>query len=184
MIMTTTHSLQRPKDPHPVEFSQIEQTFHSLLRTYGRLRQVMEPHFSSFGTSASQWGILRVLQRAEAAGERGLRLTDLGQRLLIQPPSVTVVVDRMERRGLLERQQSRTDQRSRVVALTPAGRKLLATVLKVHTKKVNSLFAEHDPDEVKVLAGLLQKLENRLRVLADNGRGQGVKSNRKQNHSV
>ena len=151
------------------------QTFHSLLRTSGRLRQVMEPHFLKLRHGCFQWGILRVLQRAEAAGERGLRLTDLGQRLLIQPPSVTVVVDRLEHRGLLERQQSRTDQRSRVVALTPAGRKLLATVLKVHTKKVNSLFAEHDPDEVKVLAGLLQKLENRLRVLADNGRGQGAK---------
>jgi DNA-binding MarR family transcriptional regulator len=182
--MTTTRSPQRPGNQHPAEFSQIEQTFHSLLRTFGRLRQVMEPHFSSFGTSASQWGILRVLQRAEAAGERGLRLTDLGQRLLIQPPSVTVVVDRMERRGLLERQQSRTDQRSWVVALTPAGRKLLTTVLKVHVKKVSSLFAEHDPDEVKVLAELLQKLENRLRVLADNGSGQGAKSHRKQNHSV
>jgi len=184
--MTTTHSVQQPKEkaPRSADFNQIERAFHALLRTFGRLRQVMEPHFSSFGTSASQWGILRVLQRAEAAGERGLRLTDLGQRLLIQPPSVTVVVDRMQRRGLLERRQSRTDQRSRVVALTPAGRKLLATVLKVHSEKVSSLFAEHDPDEVEALAGLLQKLENRLSALADDGRGRGAKMNRKNIHTA
>src|SRR5512140_2854253 len=125
------------RNPASADFGQIEQAFHSLIRSYGRLRQVMDPYFARFGISASQWAILRVLQRAEAAGQRGLRLTDLGQRLLIRPPSVTAVVDRMERRGLLERQPSRTDQRSRVVALTPAGRKLLATVLKVHAKKVS-----------------------------------------------
>jgi DNA-binding MarR family transcriptional regulator len=131
----------------------------------------MDPYFSRFGISASQWAILRALNRAESTGQRGLRLTDLGQRLLIQPPSVTGVVDRLERHGLLARQPLETDQRARLVALTPAGRKLVSTVLKGHATQVRSLFAQYDSAEVKSLAVLLQKLETRLDALthAENG---------------
>jgi DNA-binding MarR family transcriptional regulator len=162
----TTHPPSVPNDSPPADFGQIEQAFHSLLRTYGRLRQVMDPYFARFGISAAQWAILRVLQRAEAAGEPGLRLTDLGRRLLIQPPSVTGVVDRLERHGFLARQQSTIDQRARLVALTPRGHKLVARVLKGHAGQIRSLFAEHDAREVKNLAELLQKLETRLGALA------------------
>jgi DNA-binding MarR family transcriptional regulator len=154
------------RNPAPADFGQIEQAFHSLIRSYGRLRQVMDPYFAPFGISASQWAILRVLQRAEAAGESGLRLTDLGQRLLIRPPSVTGAVDRLERQGLLARQSIATDQRARLVTLTPAGRKLVATVLKGHSAQIRSLFTEHDPIEIENLAALLKKLETRLGVLA------------------
>jgi DNA-binding MarR family transcriptional regulator len=155
-----------PLEPGPADFGQIEQAFHSLIRSYGRLRQVMDPYFARFGISASQWAILRVLQRAEAAGQRGLRLTDLGQRLLIRPPSVTGVVDRLERQGLLARQSIPTDQRARLVALTPAGRKLVATVLKGHAAQIRLLFTEHNPGEIENLACLLKKLETRLGTLA------------------
>ncbi len=151
--------------PAAAEFGSIERAFHSLLRTYGRLRQVMDPYFARFGISASQWAILRVLHRAETAGEHELRLTELGQRLLIQPPSVTGVVDRLERRRLLARKRDDRDQRARLVKLTPAGRELVREILQGHPTQVRSLFAEHAPDEVRALAGLLDKLEGRLNSL-------------------
>src|SRR6185295_12908685 len=86
-----------------------ERLWHSLLRTLGLVRQAMQPHFARFGISGPQWGVLRVLHRAEAHGEKGLRLSDLGGRLLIQPPSVTGAVDRLERMGLVERSASGND---------------------------------------------------------------------------
>ena len=65
-----------------------EAAFHRLLRSFGLLRQVMESYFTPFGISGPQWGVLRVLQRAESNGEAALRLSELGQRLFVQPPSV------------------------------------------------------------------------------------------------
>ncbi len=152
--------------PSTVDFVQVEQAFHRLLRSYGRLRQVMDPYFARFGISASQWAILRTLQRAEAAGERGLRLTDLGERLLIQPPSVTGVVDRLERHGLLKREAVSGDHRARMVTLTTAGRGLVAKVLEGHANHIRSLFSDHSTGEVKQLARLLAKLEARLGTLS------------------
>src|SRR5262245_6896958 len=100
----------------------IEQTFRGLIRTFGLLRRVMKPYFERNGISGSQWGVLRALHKAETEGVAALRLTDLGNRLLVRPPSMTGVVNRLERNGLVRRIASPTDQRSKHVKLTPAGR--------------------------------------------------------------
>src|SRR5437763_163965 len=86
-----------------------DRAFRSLVRTFGLLERVMQPHFARFGISGSQWGVLRTLNRAEAEGTEGLRVTDLSDRLLIRPPSVTGVVDRLERAGLVVRDASMDD---------------------------------------------------------------------------
>src|SRR3954464_8308384 len=83
-----------------------EAAFRSLVRTIGLLERVMLPHFARLGVSASQWGVLRTLYRAEANGDRGLLLTDLSERLLVRPPSVTGLVARLERDGLVTRDPS------------------------------------------------------------------------------
>jgi DNA-binding MarR family transcriptional regulator len=157
-----------------------EAAFHSLLRTFGLLRQVMEPYFARFGISSAQWAILRALQRAEAGGETGLRLTDIGERLFIQPPSVTGVVDRLERQGLVQRTELKTDLRVRRVRLTPEGRKLAAKVLEGHAGKIESLFGGHRPQELDALVDLLKKLESHLGTLAHGeSDAEGMPSRRK-----
>src|SRR5215212_5941169 len=92
------------------------QAFRALLRTFGLLKRVMEPHFTSIGISGAQWAILRNLHDLEAAGERAVRLSDLGNRLLIRPPSVTGVVRRLRQIGLVEVAASRADQRAKTIA--------------------------------------------------------------------
>src|SRR3954451_19678781 len=99
-----------------------DHTFHAMIRTFGLLRRVQEPFFNRFGISASQWGVLRTLHRAELENTTWLRLTDLGNRLIVRPPSVTGVVDRLQRMGLLLRTSLPEDRRAKRVSLTPAGR--------------------------------------------------------------
>src|SRR5438309_8825061 len=101
-----------------------ENAFRELIRTFGLVERVMQPYFAQFGISGSQWGVLRNLHRAEQDGVPGLRLTDLSDRLLIRPPSVTGVVDRLERGGLVVRDGSPFDMRAKQVALTAKGREL------------------------------------------------------------
>src|SRR5262245_35709714 len=111
-----------------------EVTFRELLHTLGLVERVMQPYFAQFGISGSQWGVLRNLYRAEQEGMPGLRLTDLSERLLIRPPSVTGVVDRLERGRLVVRDGSPTDLRSKRVALTRQGRQLVERMLAIHSK--------------------------------------------------
>src|SRR5262245_43285253 len=95
-----------------------ESAFRELIRALGLLERVQQSYFAQFGLSGSQWGVLRNLERAEQEGLGGLRLTDLSERLLLRPPSVTGVVDRLERALLVVREGTPTDLRAKQVALT------------------------------------------------------------------
>src|SRR5438874_2664183 len=130
-MTTKAKVLSRPA-PRPTEG-----TFRELIRIMGLLERVMQPYFAQFGISGSQWGILRNLHRAEQEGLPGLRLTDLSERLLIRPPSVTGVVDRLERAGLVVRDGSPTDLRAKQVVLTDKGRQLLERVLALHADQID-----------------------------------------------
>jgi DNA-binding MarR family transcriptional regulator len=134
----------------------------SIVHAFGLLERVMQPYFARFGITGSQWGVLRTLQRSEAAGEAGLRLTDLSDRLLIRPPSVTGVVDRLERLGVVVRDSVPGDLRAKRVTLTRKGRELVARVLAAHGPQVETILAGLDAGEQADLHRLLGKLTNHL----------------------
>lgn len=144
-----------------------EAAFRSLIRTFGLLERVMLPHFARLGVSASQWGVLRTLYRAESNGTGGLRLTDLSERLLVRPPSVTGVVARLERDGLVTRDPSPTDQRSKTVSLTAAGRQLMRRVLAAHGQQVSMVMGGLGTDGCRQLQDLLERLDGHLGSVID-----------------
>jgi DNA-binding MarR family transcriptional regulator len=146
-----------------------------MLRTLGLLERVMQPYFARFGITGAQWGVLRNLHRAEQEGEAALRLTDLSDRLLIRPPSVTSVVDRLERAGLVARGDSATDLRSKHVELTADGRQLVQQVLAKHGAQIEAVMSVLTPVEQVNLQGLLHRLEEHLNsMLARGGLVNGV----------
>ena len=87
--------------------------------------------------------MLIVLHRSEQEGAGGgMRLRDLGERLFIQPPSVTGVVDRLEREGLVARSKEEEDLRVRRVRLTDEGRAVIERVLAVHAGEIQALMSQ------------------------------------------
>jgi DNA-binding MarR family transcriptional regulator len=144
-----------------------ERSFRQFIRTFGLVERVMQPYFARFGISGAQWGVLRNLHRAQQEGLSGLRLTDLSRRMLIRPPSVTGIADRLERVGLIVRRASETDGRAKQVALTEKGRQLVQEVLAVHQKQLARVMGGLSVDEQEQLEQLLQQLAEHLAVLAD-----------------
>src|SRR5262249_17709971 len=138
-----------------------------LIRTFGLVERVMQPYFARFGISGAQWGVLRNLHRAEGEGLTGLRLTDLSRRMLVRPPSVTGIADRLERNGLIVRRASATDGRAKQVALTEKGRELVEEVLTVHHAQIARVMGGLDADEQEQLDRLLVRLSEHIAVLMD-----------------
>ena len=148
-----------------------ERAFRDLVRTIGLLERVMQPQFARFGISGSQWAALRALHRAEQEDHVGLRITDLSDRLLIRPPSVTGVIDRLERIHLVVRDQSHDDLRSRFVHLTDAGRQLVAQVTGVYANQVERALGGLVPDDQQELQRLLGRLSTHLQSLLEESNG-------------
>jgi DNA-binding MarR family transcriptional regulator len=144
-----------------------ERSFRQLIRNYGLIERIMQPYFARFGISGAQWGFLRNLHRAEEEGYPGLRLTDLSRRMLIRPPSVTGIADRLEKVGLVVRRASETDGRSKQVALTEKGRQLVERVLVGHPARIARLMSGLSGEEQELLDRLLLRMGDQLAVLAE-----------------
>ncbi|HZK72751.1 MAG TPA: MarR family transcriptional regulator [Clostridia bacterium] len=66
---------------------------------------------------------VRVLRRL---AKHPQSLGQLGTELALEPPSITRLVDRLEERGLIERQRDLEDRRKVVATLTDEGRRLVS----------------------------------------------------------
>lgn len=151
-----------------------ELAFRALVRTMGLLDRVMQPYFAQFGISGTKWGALRALHRAEAEGHAGLRMTELSERLLVRPPSVTGVVDRLERDGLVARDAALEDLRAKLVRLTAKGRRLVEQVLAGHAGQIAEFMSGLKSAEQVELMRLLERLSGHLEIVAERAeRGEG-----------
>jgi homoprotocatechuate degradation regulator HpaR len=98
-----------------------------LLEAREAVMQHTRPSLREHGLSDQQWRVLRVL--GEHAGEEaGVETGRVAREALLLGPSLTGVLTRMERDGLIERQRCAQDARRTVVRATAAGLQLVATL--------------------------------------------------------
>ena len=88
-----------------------------------------------------------------------LPVNEIGKKILLTSGSITVAIDRLEKRGLVERRAHGTDRRARIVHLTTEGRKLITRIYGEHAGDMEKLAAESlTKAERKTLIGLLKKI--------------------------
>jgi MarR family transcriptional regulator, 2-MHQ and catechol-resistance regulon repressor len=141
--------------------------FRALLRVQGLIDRVMQPYFGRFGISRSQWACLRVLYRAEQEGLPGMRRADLGRRLLIRPPSVTGLIERLRRLGYVGSNSSAADLRGKEVRLSQTGRALVERILQGHGNQISAVMGGLDAAGQQQLYLLLQHLAHHLESMAE-----------------
>jgi MarR family 2-MHQ and catechol resistance regulon transcriptional repressor len=88
-----------------------------------------------------------------------LPVNEIGKKVLLTSGSITVAVDRLETRGLVERRAHGTDRRTRVVHLTKQGRKLITRAYADHAADLERLSsASLTTAERQTLIHLLKKI--------------------------
>jgi MarR family 2-MHQ and catechol resistance regulon transcriptional repressor len=88
-----------------------------------------------------------------------LPVNEIGKKVLLTSGSITVAVDRLEKKGLVERRAHGTDRRARVVHLTKEGGKLIKRVYVDHAADMEKLAsASLTRAERKTLISLLKKI--------------------------
>ena len=84
-----------------------------------------------------------------------MTMSELAERMSCEPSNATVVVDRLERQGLLDRRPHPTDRRAKQLILTPDGTALRERLLGLLGEE--SPLAGLTPEEQGVLQDLLQR---------------------------
>jgi len=88
-----------------------------------------------------------------------LPVNEIGKKVLLTSGSITVAVDRLETKGLVERRAHGTDRRARIVHLTKEGRKLITRVYADHAGDMERLASSSlTRAERKTLIHLLKKI--------------------------
>jgi DNA-binding MarR family transcriptional regulator len=129
----------------------------AIARTARRLRQEAGEELSPSQTAA-----LATIDR-----HGPLTPSELAVRERIQRPTVTRIVARLEERGLVQRTRDPQDGRSSLVALTPAGRELLARGRTRKNAYLARRLRELDTDDHATLERAAAILE---RLLEEEGR--------------
>jgi MarR family 2-MHQ and catechol resistance regulon transcriptional repressor len=112
---------------------------------------------AGFGVTQSQFAVI------ECLGHLGqLTLGELSRKLLVSGGNTTVVVDNLERDGLVERIHDTHDRRIVSVQLTPKGSELFSNIFVKHAGYVATLAAILSKEEQIELSGLLSKLGHGL----------------------
>src|SRR6266571_3719407 len=88
-----------------------------------------------------------------------LPVNEIGKKVLLTSGSITVAVDRLETKGLVERRAHGTDRRARIVHLTKEGRKLITRAYAQHAADLEQLMsASLTTTERATLIRLLKKI--------------------------
>jgi len=88
-----------------------------------------------------------------------LPVNEIGKKILLTSGSITVAVDRLEEKGLVERRAHGTDRRTKVVHLTPAGKRLITRVYADHAADMERLAsASLTKNERETLIRLLKQI--------------------------
>jgi MarR family 2-MHQ and catechol resistance regulon transcriptional repressor len=91
----------------------------------------VESHLSVRGLTVSQFGVLETLLHLGPLYQK-----DLGRKILKSGGNVTMVVDNLEKRGLVKRVRDEDDRRHYSVQLTAKGRRLIDSFFPDHVARV------------------------------------------------
>jgi DNA-binding MarR family transcriptional regulator len=108
---------------------------------------------TSTGLSRTEVGLLAALS------SRPHRITELAAREGITQPAVTQLVNRLQRRGWVERRTDPGDGRVVLVALTGAGREALERVRAEYRALLHEEMAALDDEEIEMLAAAVEILD-------------------------
>jgi MarR family 2-MHQ and catechol resistance regulon transcriptional repressor len=129
-----------------------------LLRTAETLWKGSRLFFANWVICTSQFNILNLLSDQPA----GLTQVELSRLLIMHRSNVTGLVDRLEKRGFIQRQDSPNDRRAYRVVLTTSGKKLIETILPEYYQAAEKIWEKFPVSRVKELTSDLSKLSENV----------------------
>lgn len=137
-------------------FDSLEQEVYlSLWRTYDRLRALEEEFFSRYELTAQQYNVLRLL-RAEHPGT--MPTLAIANRLISRAPDITRILDKLQQRGLVERERLAENRRVVRVNITAAGLELIKELSEPLRTCHEAQLGHLSQDELATMRTLLKKL--------------------------
>lgn len=116
-----------------------------------RVKTFVSAQLKGFGLTPEQYNVLRILKGKHPAA---MCVRDIGSRMIERSSNVPRIIDRLEQKQWVVRQQSGADRRETIVQLTPAALQLLQTI-KPTMDDAHRHMSQMSPQDLVLLNSLL-----------------------------
>ena len=131
--------------------------WRAFITAHALLIDAIDRELAQAGRVSLQW--YDVLIELYEAPDRRLRMSELARKVVLTKSTVSRLVDRLEKEGLLERQNAPTDGRGAYAVLTEKGVQALREAWSVYASGIRTYFAQHlTADEASALSAVMQKM--------------------------
>jgi DNA-binding MarR family transcriptional regulator len=128
-----------------------------IYRITNQLNQALRKRLKRSGINLARWRVLAVLK------DNGrMNISQIVERTVIEQPTVSRIVDQLEREGLASREVCDEDSRFVQVMLTQAGEKAFREIYPTATKHQEQALQDFTKQEIKTLIGFLERIQNNI----------------------
>ncbi|WP_156291568.1 MarR family winged helix-turn-helix transcriptional regulator [Oceanobacillus salinisoli] len=127
--------------------------FVVLLKANKTLGEVIKKDISSHGMRTSDFTIMEALYHK---GKQTIK--QISEAVLINTGSITYVIDKLEKKGLLERIPCKDDRRAVHIQLTDEGMNLMAEIFPLHQKVIEEIFEDVSEEEKEIVIDVLKRV--------------------------
>ncbi len=124
-----------------------------LSRAAETVSNMVNGHLQTHRLTISQFGVLEALLHLGA-----LQTSELGAKILKSSGNMTLVIDNLEKRGLVRRERGQQDRRCIEIHLTAEGEQLVKEILPAHVAGITNTMAVLSAAEQEQLQNLCKKL--------------------------
>jgi len=133
------------------------QPFLLLMQTSKAIQERLRDEMFKHKLSITEFSVLEVLFYQ---GKQTIQ--QIGNRILISSGSMTYVIDKLEQKGILKRNDCREDRRVIHITLTAEGMKMMENIMPQYKDMVDSFFGVLTGEESQLLVNSLKKVSNRV----------------------
>jgi DNA-binding MarR family transcriptional regulator len=119
-------------------------------------KKIFRPGLGITGMQAAQFRTLGILMREDTT----LPMSELGKRLYMSKPYMTILVDQLILDGHVQRIPDTRDRRVINIAITPAGKRHLKQAASRYKENVKNIISDLDRQDLEDLCQSLEKLRD------------------------
>jgi MarR family transcriptional regulator, 2-MHQ and catechol-resistance regulon repressor len=138
------------------------QPFLLLMQTSKSIQEIIREEMTKNKLSLTEFAVLEVLFQQ---GKQNIQ--QIGSKILISSGSMTYVLDKLEKRSLLCRNDCPEDRRIIHVTLTHAGNQFMKEIMPKHKELVDGIFSSLNENEAETMVSLLKKVKNKVDAIND-----------------
>jgi DNA-binding MarR family transcriptional regulator len=141
----------------PVQLATIAELSHLIVEWYEKISSWELDAVKGSGLSTAQMHTIEIVGHGVS-----LQMKELARKTGVTTGTLTVMVDRLEEQGLLQRTPHETDRRSWLIELTEKGKVLFGQHQQYHLRLTEEITSALSSEEQEMFSAILEKIVGQM----------------------